>query len=138
LRRGRKKNYPRRGKNNVPVATGPVARLPLRFFVGRPRAPFTGVASQARLGFIQPPGYVLSPTAPPRRGLEEDQPVVFLAVGKGRLADGENQLPIWPHPSEQVLRPRLVLVPHLELSAVVLDLRFHVLVPDQAVIGTRH
>src|SRR4030095_6700005 len=97
-------------------------------------------ASQVHVGlaFIQPPRYFLSPTAPPLRGLEDDQPGVFLAVRKGRLADCAKQPPIWPHPSEQVLVPQLVLLPHLELSAVVRNLRLHVLVPDQAVIGTRH
>src|SRR6516225_2982212 len=97
-------------------------------------------ASQVHLGlaFIQPPRYFLSPTAPPLRGLEDDQPVVFLAVRKGRLADCAKQPPIWPHPSEQVLVPQLVLLQHLEFSAVVRHLRLHVLVPDQAVIGTHH
>jgi hypothetical protein len=97
-------------------------------------------ASQVHLGlaFIQPPRYFLSPSAPPLRGLKDDQPVVFLAVRKGRLADCAKQPPIWPHPSEQVLVPQLVLLPDLEFSAVVRDLRLHVLVPDQAVIGTHH
>ena len=94
-------------------------------------------ASQGRLAFVQRPCYFLSPPAPPRRGLEDEQPVVFLAVGKGRLADCEKQPPIWPHPSEQVLVPRLVLLPHLEFPAVARHLRLYVLRPDEAVIDTR-
>src|SRR4029077_16432872 len=76
---------------------GAVARLPCDCAWVVPETAHRSVqwrfASQLHLGlaFIQPPRYFLSPTAPPLRGLEDDQPVVFLAVRKGRLADCAKQ-----------------------------------------------